>query len=223
MNLLSPKSIIIKRGGPFQASFEIAKKQSYTIIENGVAITKFIETVYKSKPINKHQAKVDVPPLSEETIQIYHTFQNLINYCNNNAEALNNQLREFILTIKNLNHTKENILAKDFMGLRDILSDFLKKNEIVKTHDLFNTTEKIKAITSVFHRYISDRNIYTHGVLKFRFPDKQFVMQYIENKRAVVYAVLSTEILQSNLNVSNELRNILTELNTVYNNVKKLN
>jgi len=222
MNLLSPKSIIVKKDGPFQTSFEISKKQSYTIAENGVEIKKHIETVYKSKPAGKYQAKVDVPPLKDETIELYHSFQSLINHCNNNAEVLNNQLRDFVLTIKDLNQTKEEIMAKDFMSLRDILSDFLKTNTIIKAQDLFNTREKIKAITSTFHRYISDRNIYTHGILKLRFPEKVFVMQYIENKRITVYAELSIEILKSNLSVSEELANILAQINTIYNDIKKL-
>ncbi|MFI5159062.1 MAG: hypothetical protein ACHQF4_09365 [Sphingobacteriales bacterium] len=222
MNLQSPKRVIVKKDGPVQASFEITKKLTYTVIENGIEIQKPIEILYKSKPINQYEAIVEAPEVTAENVDSYHKFQGLINHCNNNAETLNSQLRDFLLTVKELKQSHEEIMAMDFMGLRDVFSDFLKKYSDLKNEKLFDTNAKVKEITSTFHRYISDRNIYTHGGLKLRFPDEIFVIQYIENKRVIVRAELSNEILKSNLDVSNQLMKIITTVNNLYNNVKTL-
>lgn len=222
MNLLSPKPVAIKKGGPFQASFEITKNLNYTIVENGVEIQKPIITLYRSKPINRLKAVVKAPLVTEGNINSYHNFQSLLNHCNNNAEALNNQLRDFVMTLKDLKQTKEELMAMDFMGLRNLFSDFLKGYSEIHKEERFNTTGKIKDITSTFFRYITDRNIYTHGVLKLRFPDRIFVMQYIENKKTKIYAELSLEILKSNLETSKELMSILGKINAHYNKLKPL-
>jgi len=222
MNLQSPKSIVVKKDGPFQVALEVTKKLNYMIRESGVAIKKPMEVLYQSKAINKFQAVVKAPIVTSTNIEFYHKFQGLINHCNNNAETLNNQLRDFLLTVKELKQTQEEIMAIDFMGLRNIFSDFLKKYSEIKKIDELNTTEKIKNVTSTFYRYIQDRNIYIHGVLKLRFPKEKFVIQYVENKKIKVYAELSVEILKSNLDVSNQLMKIITEVNNLYNDVQTL-
>jgi hypothetical protein len=107
-------------------------------------------------------------------------------------------------------------MALDFMGLRDVFSDLLKNNIFLKNDEEFNTKTKLKDITSTFHRYISDRNKYTHGTLKLRFPDEMFVVQFIENRKVKVYAELNVDILKSNLSVSSELQRILTRMTKLY-------
>jgi len=194
------------------------------VVENDIEVQKSLEVVYNSTPINRFQAKIPgVIPITDEIIADYHNFQSIINHCNNNAEVLNNRLRDFLLTIKERKQTKEELMAMDFMGLRGIFSNFLNSYTAITKEENFNTKDKRKAITQTFFNYISDRNIYTHGALKLRRPDETFVIQFIANKKIKLYAELRADILKSNLAVSIWLMKILAEINTFYHNIKPLN
>jgi hypothetical protein len=167
MELLRAKIISVRTNGPFQAAFEIAKIESYDLTENGIVFQKTIEAFYNSTPLTPYQAKIpNVGPITVEIIERYHEFQELINHCINNAESINSNLRDFLLTIKGRKETKEEIMPMDFMSLRGIFSDFIHSYTEIKRVENFNSKPKRKKIATDFFNYISNRNIYTHGILK---------------------------------------------------------
>jgi hypothetical protein len=215
MNLISPKRIIKKKGGPFQAAFEIEKSVDYIITEDDVTFTKSILTVYNSIPVTPFQARIpDIVPIDDGIFAKYHKFQGLINHCINNAEKLNTQLRDLLISIPSIKPPKEELIAMEFMALRNVFSDFFNSYKPLKEQNIYNTKVKRHNITATLYQYITDRNIYTHGILKLRCPDKVFVIQYLEKRTEKVYAELTTEMLQSFLNVSQQLRKTLIDINT---------
>jgi hypothetical protein len=223
MELLSPKIIHPKKGGPFQASFEITKMENYILTENGIEITKSIETVYNSIPVNRFKATIPaVVPMTDDIIESYHAFQSLINHANNLAETLNNRLRDFLLTIKELTLSQEELMRMDFMTLRGIFSDFFHSYRQIKQQENFSDKEKRKNITSTFYKYIEDRNIYTHGTLKLRRPDEVFVIQFIFQRKHKLYAEVNADILKSNLAVGKWLIMLVSEISNFYNRVQTL-
>lgn len=223
MELLRPKIIFPKKGGPFQAAFEITKMENYMVTENDIEVSKTIETVYNSVPITPFKAAIPaVVPMTDEILAAYHSFQSLMNHANNIAETLNNRLRDFLMTVKEIKVSKEDLMAMDFMTLRGVFSDFLNGYTAIKQEANFDTKEKRKNITSTFFKYIEDRNIYTHGTLKLRRPDETFVIQFILHRKHKLYAEVSADILKSNLAVGKWLLGIISEINRFYNSVQKV-
>jgi len=223
MELLRPKIIFPKKGGPFQAAFEITKMENYTVTENDIEVSKTIETVYNSVPVTRFKAAIPaVVPMTDDILATYHSFQSLVNHGNNMAETLNNRLRDFLMSVKEIKPSKEDLMAMDFMTLRGVFSDFLHGYNDIKQEENFNDKEKRKNITSTFHKYIEDRNIYTHGTLKLRRPDETFVIQFILQRKHKLYAEVSVEILKSNLAVGKWLLGIVAEINKFYNPVRSV-
>src|SRR5688572_16124598 len=124
--LISPTKITRRKDGPFQGAFEIALQYQFSIIEHGIEIKKPINTFHKSSPKGTHRAVVKLNiQLPNEVAETYLKFQSLIGHCITNGEDINNQLRDLLLPIVELNRPKEDILKMDFMALRDLLSEFL--------------------------------------------------------------------------------------------------
>lgn len=222
MKLFSPKKIeISKKSGPFQGVFEASQTTTYDFAENGISVTKPIEVFYKSTAINSHQATVPIfAPISEESIESYHFFQNGMNYCINNAEFLNIQLRDLLLSTKTTEEAKAALYRLDFMGQRDAFSKYLNEDRKIRELDTFNTSAKRKIITSTFHQYITDRNIYTHGKLKLLMPDEKFFIDYVLEKRAPARVEITKEIVQSFLDTSKELKRVLQVIQVFLQNEK---
>jgi len=182
--LISPTKITRRKEGPFQGAFEIAIQYQYTLLEHGIDIKKPINTFYKSTPKGSHQAEIKgVTPLTNDVAETYLKFQSIIGHCITNGEDINNQLRDLLLAIKELNHSKEDILKMDFMALRDVFSEFLDKYTDIHDESNFNSKNQRKGMTKLMFSFITDRNIYTHGVLRIQRPEEVFVIDYIENKK----------------------------------------
>jgi len=212
MQLLSPKPIDkLRKSGPFQGAIEAAHTTSYTFSENGLLVTKPIEVFYKSTPVNQYQATIPVfAPISEQSIEAYHFFQNSLNYCNNNAEMLNIQLRNVLISTRTREEAKAELYKLYFIGLRDLFSKYLNEDKLIHQEEAFNTKKKKKKITSTFHQYITDRNIYTHGKLKLLMPDEKFYIDYVLEKREPSRVEISKEIIQSFLDTSVSLKEVLS-------------
>jgi len=173
--LLSPIKIPIKqvrpKGAPFQAAFEANLQDVYVLKEHGLEVKKPINTFYKSIPMGSHQAHFPkIIQLTEEVAEAYLKFQSIIGHCITNSEAINNQLRDLLLSIRELNHSKEEIMKMDFMKLRDVFSDFLKSYTAIQNEPNFSK-DQIKALTRIMNQFITDRNIYTHCVLRIQRPE----------------------------------------------------
>ncbi|MBK7375601.1 MAG: hypothetical protein KA409_03000 [Ferruginibacter sp.] len=221
--LLSPIKVAkTKKDGPFQGSFEARVQHIHTFQEHGLEIKKPIETFFKSIPKGQYQAEIpSLLPLTKEVAETYLKFQSIITHCITNGEAINNQLRELLLTFKELKHSKEEIMQMDFMGLRGVFSDFLHHYTAIKKEPNFSTKEQRKGLTKMMHQFISDRNIYTHGTLLIQRPEEIFVIDYIEEKKTKQRCEITLAILQSFLQASILIRNLLLEVGTFYRNSKR--
>ncbi|WP_026463478.1 hypothetical protein [Adhaeribacter aquaticus] len=82
------------------------------------------------------------------------------------------------------------------MTRRDTLSEFLKKWEPLKQIPHFDTARKLKNLTKLFHSFIIDRNIYTHGGLFLLVPDKILLIEHVENGETV-FSQINSQILLS--------------------------
>ncbi len=211
MKLIRPKKIANPaKSGPFQGAVEMSHNTTYSFEENGLSVTKPIEVFYKGTPINTHQVTIPVVlSIPNESVEQYHFFQNGMNYCTNNAEMLNNRLRDFMLNTKTTTEAKAEIYAKDFMGLRDAFSKYINEDKSVRGLEQFNTKLKRKEVTSTFNEYILDRNIYIHGKLKLLLPDGIFFIDYVEEKKTQTRVEMTKEVIQSFMDVSIALKNYL--------------
>lgn len=220
-SLKSPTKISIRKDGPFQAAFELARQYPYIIHEHGIAIIKPINIFYKSTPKGSHQAEINFKPLTKEVAETYLKFQSLTGHCISNAEDINNQLRDLLLSIKELDYPKEELLKKDFMALRDIFSEFLDEYTNIHAEINFNSKKNRKELTKLMFAFITDRNIYTHGILRIQMPKEIFVIDYIENKRETVRVEVSLQVLESFLQISSLLKVLLNEIGTFYRKEKE--
>jgi hypothetical protein len=223
--LLSPHKIAKPRkDGPFQGAFEVRIQHIYAFQEHGLEIKKPIETFYKSKPKGQYQAEIpEVLPVTKEVAETYLKFQSIISHCITNGESINNQLRDLLLSIKELKQSSEEIMEMDFMRLRGVFSDFLHGYTAIKKEPNFNTKDHRKGLTKFMHQFITDRNIYTHGVLLIQRPEDIFVIDYIEEKKSKVRCEVTLEILESYLKISDLIRSLLLEVSSFYDNDKRNN
>ncbi len=223
--LLSPVKVPIKavrpKGAPFQAAFEANAQDVYILQEHGLEVKKPINTFYKSIPMGQYQAHFpNIMPLTKEVAERYLKFQSILGHCITNSEAINNQLRDLLLSIKELKHSKEEIMKMDFMNLRDVFSDFLKSYTAIQSEPNFRK-DQIKALTKIMNQFITDRNIYTHGVLRIQRPDNIFVIDYIEGKKEKARVEVTLEILDSFLQIADLMRSLLNQIVSFYQNAKK--
>lgn len=219
--LISPTKIIRRKDGPFQGAFEIAIPYQYPILEHAIEIKKPINTFYKSTPKGTHQAEIKgVKPLTKDIAETYLKFQSIIGHCITNGEDINNQLRDLLLSIKELSFSNEEILKKDFMALRDVFSDFLDRYTEIHSELNFNSKEQRKGMTKLMFAFISDRNIYTHGVLRIQRPEELFVIDYIENKKEKARVEVTIQVLESFLQISDLLKSLLNEIGIFYRKIK---
>jgi hypothetical protein len=214
MKLINLKKIDPPRKtGLFQAAFEAAATTSYTFMEKDISVTKTMEVFYKSTPVGQYRASIpNFATVTDQSIEAYHFFQNNINYCNNNAEMLNIQLRDLLLLIKTTEEAKTEIYGLDFMNLRNKFSKYLNEDKSIRELDKLNTNKKRKEATTTFYQYIIDRNIYTHGKLKLLLPDEKFYIDYVLEKREPARVEINKEMIQSFLDISIELKIILNDI-----------
>ena len=219
--LLSPTKIVKPKGGPFQAAMEVKRDDIYILHEHGIEIKKPINTFYKSVPKGQFQAEIpQIAPVTKDVAETFLKFQSIIAHCITNAEGVNNQLRDLLLGIKELKYCKEEIMQKDFMTLRGIFSDFFHSYNSIKRELNFDTKAKRDSLTKFMHQFITDRNIYTHGVLRILRPEDLFVIDYIEEKKQLVRCKVTIEILESFLLISDLIRSLLNQVGNFYRNSK---
>lgn len=219
--LLSPIKIMSpKKDGPFQGAFEIDIPYQYTLLEHGIEIKKTINTFYKSTPKGSHQAEIKTLPLTNNVAETYFKFQSIIGHCITNGEDINNQLRDLLLSIQ-VPYSNEEILQMDFMRLRDVFSSFLEKYTEIHNESNFNSKNQRRGMRKLMFGFITDRNIYTHGVLRIQRPEEFFVIDYIENKKVKVKVGVTLQILESFLQISGLLKSLLNEIGVFYRKTKK--
>lgn len=221
MNLYSPESVINS-----EMTAIISKATDITIRDNnlGVDVTRNI-TITFFAPFTPREdgtmkSDIDVKSvmrnITNEEVENFHLFQQIMQNCITSAEAIFRKLRNVLTSIYTVKREEVDFVDHDFMRLRDILSDLLKseKNNERLTA-LFSNSNK-KKFTKSFFNYITDRNIYTHGQLSIDVENKRFLVHSKVNGKESYY-VVDREILQSHLNYYSFLSDQLNKISSCYN------
>jgi hypothetical protein len=162
-------------------------------------------------------------PVRPEIYEPYLTFQAQIKDCASLAEQVDEELRGFLERHSDVSPDVRNGL--DFMGRRKLLSALFKSDKRMQAYEQFNSKAKQNLITSSFHRYIEDRNIYTHGILFFFMPQPniypapptKYVVKYIKERKEL-YCEVSPEILASYYKFGRKLLSFIYLINIIKNN-----
>ena len=164
----------------------------------------------------------DISP-SPQQVSDFFSIDSLIKVCVTNAEAINGSLKSYILQLLCNNQDERQIIRfMDFMNLKDYLVDYIKKNKHLQQIPITDTPEKFKTFRKDFNAFILDRNIYTHGQLKFFRPTSQFVIQYDKKPSGTPgYVVVNSEILISYNKYYLTLQQFLVDFHKLYNEIKK--
>jgi len=145
-----------------------------------------------------------------QQINDYFTLDHLIKICVTNAETINTHMKSLMLQdIGNIENTRSEILSLDFMGLKDYLMEYIKKEPLLKCISMIDTLEKFKEFRKNFDNFIVDRNIFTHGQLKFFRPSLQYVIEF-HKKGVPAFVGINTDILTSHnlfYNIANQFLN----------------
>lgn len=221
MRLISPQRINI----PFAATFPI----TYNVKDqNGVELPRvFLSLMLPNNTDDKPSISFKVGDIrpSEKQLADYFGMENLIKTSVTNAELINTNMRNYVL--QHLCRDKEErqqIYKLDFMTLKDYFLKFVKKDVELKNIPLINTPEKFKNFRVDFDSYISDRNIYTHGQLKFIWASQQFVIQYVSKpEMQPAYVMINVEVLISNNNFYKTLNQFLSDFLSMLSKRRKNN
>jgi hypothetical protein len=103
----------------------------------------------------------------------------------------------------------------------DAFSFFLHRYTEIHNEPNFNSRKQRSAMTKLMFAFITDRNIYTHGILRIQRPEEVFVIDYIENKKVKVRVGISLQILESFLQISSLIKSLLNEIGTFYRKQKR--
>ena len=213
MSLLSPQLF------HFKNTLVATRNTEYTIDENndGVLTHGIIFHMFfgEEELAVDTYAGIIVPSVEINSVMIneYEAFKTRIGRCVSNAEILKDQVLQInLLLFTKYSDDNKRINMLDFMKLKDNFCDFLKKHPQYK--HLAN-----KQLRRDFNQFIIDRNIYTHGQLKIRQRDNQFIIDYIDNHSKIkTYAIVTEEILSSYQQTYLELKNLTRVFIELYNN-----
>jgi hypothetical protein len=134
--------------------------------------------------------------------------------------SLNDSLKKLPVAQKYLAKTKEDGTPKivyekmDFMRHRDLLSEILKSKELEGKKELENLYS-LPDVRKTLHKFVEDRNKYTHGILHYNARMKITVLEFKENNNGKVldiYARLDQSILVSYINCYNFLSSFLEKI-----------
>lgn len=160
------------------------------------------------------------PNATTEILQKIHTYASLRFQCVGCAEILNESLRGLLKnysSFKGLKNLSE-IYRLDFSGLRDMLSPIIKTDKVFHSLPFFDTQEKRTLYTKVFADFITDRNVFTHGILYYSAEENKLFINYvIKSKNKDEWAEVTDEMLQSFMWVSEQLRNPLSAMQVLLN------
>lgn len=199
MELLRPRlfktegKIIIQTSG----DFEYTDPTFNTKMNKRISLLSIGEFGYNNPP----PVEVDMSNPAEEKLVLYAGMQSLIKSCVDNAEDIKSTLHQLYIgkTKPQSEEEKKEALKIDFMKLRDWYMDDIRSSKIYQEFSItYNSTKKLKPFSKLFHDFVMDRNIYTHGTLCFVKPNFDFVILYIDSaSNGQKYATIDLNILKS--------------------------
>lgn len=174
-------------------------------------------TIGRDKDGNIH-GQIDKVIPNEFVESIYRHLEKK-NICGHYGEIINQKLLSFLTNY--YTESDKELLQKDFMKLRDYLSDIIKKDVRFHSIEKLNSNTSRKTFTRLFAQFIEDRDIYTHGSLIYRVNDNKILIKYINKpNREFSYAVINFEIMISYENLYLYLKELLTELSNQLGRIK---
>lgn len=160
---------------------------------------------------------------SEDQIINFAGMQSLMKCCVDNAEHIKDQLLSLLQKIMPPSNEEERIqqMKMDFMSLKKWFMDDIRSSKIYKKFTKYNSTKKLKPFSKIFNDFILDRNIYTHGQLCFKYPEYNFIIDYIKTPEQIQqYAYVKIEIIESyNLNYR-EIKEVISEYQIIHQESK---
>ncbi|HTB52446.1 MAG TPA: hypothetical protein VK718_06715 [Ferruginibacter sp.] len=217
MNYLRPQeNILEKKGTTLTISDEeiIVDSKTGLSIPHQVSYIEHFETDGLPLPLTI-EFTPDLKKITPELRQKQKDFIELKHNCVRVAEALNDNLRAFLIRYSQYKKSNETIEINqmDFMKLRDKLSEIIKKDSIFRSIGELENSTKRKIFTKTFTFFIEDRNIYTHGILHVRLLDNFVIITYLDKKyNFKASCVIDKEIVQSYFNTYVWLSQILEEM-----------
>ena len=118
----------------------------------------------------------------EQTVNMLYEIKLTIGQCSQIGELLFAKLKQVNLNFKNsglYNDIFEPVNEKyhklDFMAHRNIISKIVKADKSENSENLkaITNTYDLKSVTASFHKFILDRNKYTHGELLSWYPERK--------------------------------------------------
>ncbi len=128
--------------------------------------------------------KIDPDFFSAKTEERFKEMERKISECKPLPEKIDDLLHTFLSNyfskhdIKAYDEKYHNLTRIDFMQKRDLLSEILQKHEGFNVISELASKEDVKSFTKRFFSLITNRNIYTHGVLQLMYPEDIFLVKF---------------------------------------------
>lgn len=196
--------------------FQITDKATSKTITTPISVVEMNTGLDKEGYMHAKTPAV-IPTEVVETIYRHLEFKMV---CAHYGEVINERLLSFLIQYY---PTKMNeLLKKDFMQLRNDLSDILKSDERLYTIERLNTSRSRKTFRQLFAQFIEDRNIYTHGSFVYRTNDDKLLVHFIDKQSGkYTYSVVNSDIMQSFEELYHFLKSILAELRELVGKLDK--
>lgn len=218
MDLLRPLRTILPENDKI-SHISATREYPYSINDNGLTINKLAHVLYLGKPSDDGWSYVTTPAkdLSLQELEYYNRFEILINHAANAGEAVNVTLRNLLCRIVDNDDVCRRLSKLSFARQKGALSDFFHSFTPMKNQENYNTKSKRSRVTKTLSDFIEDRNIYTHGQLLLLKPSNDYIIRYLDMSNGKnVEAVVDEKVVQSYLDVSNELILFLNEIRGKY-------
>jgi hypothetical protein len=211
MNLLSPQPVTIPAAASVPFSFEIKDSLGVTM-SRVLSILLPLEQGADGKRSVEFKIQ-DIYPTPQQ-ISVFFSLDSLIKVCVTNAESINSQMRSIVRQeLCKDQDCRDTVVSMDFMKLKDYLMNYLKKGNISKSIPSIDTPEKFKNFRRDFNSFITDRNIYTHGELRFNRASQEFVTLF-QQHGVPAYVTITIESMVSFNEFYKTLRQFLNDFHT---------
>jgi hypothetical protein len=216
MTLLQPKLIEIP------ASHKTIRFGHAVLTNVDLEITFQVDVTYLIE-ISPEDKKPFHLPLSaglfdQETANRVFNFRRLLSLCAASGEEIFRQIKnvneKLIFKYSTSFYERANLAIPknaDFMTHRNFLSDVFKDHKLPVVKRL-NEKYDIKALMRILYQFILNRNMYTHGELLVRYPQKDFAIEFQRNATEIILSTIDEEVLKSFVQCKNFLSAFLTEL-----------
>ncbi|CAG5072916.1 hypothetical protein DYBT9623_04453 [Dyadobacter sp. CECT 9623] len=206
-----PTLIDTRDRGVIIQDFDVVVREPLSGFDFNIRMSKIFFTHKVEVGVMKY-TEFDTYAPDDRTTNRFLAMREYVKICADNAEDIKSDLTQINLSMPGV-QLKDGlrIMAMDFLVLKDNFMDLLKKDDKIKKVDKFSSNQRFKPLRKDFETFIKLRNIYTHGRLCMRFPEKDFVISYIEKgSKFRKYGILTMETLKSYNSCYKEINELFT-------------